>query len=56
LETTYDEGTKIVKSAKLQLLISKFEEIKMLEDETFKTTPKVWVTGRGGLHLRKFLA
>jgi hypothetical protein len=35
LKTTY-EGTKIVKSAKLQMLISKFEEIKMLEDEIFK--------------------
>jgi hypothetical protein len=34
LETTY-EGTKLVQSAKLQMLISKFEEIKMLEDETF---------------------
>jgi hypothetical protein len=34
LETTY-EGTTLVKSAKLQMLISKFEEIKMLEDETF---------------------
>jgi hypothetical protein len=34
LETTY-EGTKLVKSAKLQLLISRFEEIKMLEEETF---------------------
>jgi len=34
LETTY-EGTKLVKSAKLQILISKFEEIKMLEDEIF---------------------
>jgi hypothetical protein len=34
LETTY-EGTKLVKSAKLQMLIFKFEEIKMLEDETF---------------------
>jgi hypothetical protein len=33
LETTY-ECTKLVKSAKLQILISKFEEIKMLEDET----------------------
>jgi hypothetical protein len=31
LETTY-EGTKLVKSAKLQMLISKFEEIKMLEE------------------------
>jgi hypothetical protein len=34
LETTY-EGTKLVKSAKLQMLISRFEEIKMLEEETF---------------------
>jgi hypothetical protein len=34
LETTY-EGTKLVKSAKLQMLISWFEEIKMLEEETF---------------------
>jgi hypothetical protein len=34
LETT-DEGKKIVKSAKLQMLISKSEQIKMLEDETF---------------------
>jgi len=34
LEITY-EGTKIVKSAKVQMLISKLEEIKMLEDETF---------------------
>jgi hypothetical protein len=34
LETTY-EGTKLVKSAKLQMLISKFQEIKMLEEETF---------------------
>jgi len=29
------EGTKLVKSAKLQMLISRFEEIKMMEDETF---------------------
>jgi hypothetical protein len=35
LETTY-EGTKLVKSTKLQMLISKFEEIKMLEEETFR--------------------
>jgi hypothetical protein len=35
LETTY-EGTKLVKSAKFQMLISKFEEIKMLEEETFR--------------------
>jgi hypothetical protein len=34
LETTY-EGTKLVKSAKLQMLISRFEEIKMLDDEPF---------------------
>jgi hypothetical protein len=34
LETIY-EGTKLVKSVKLQMLISKFEEIKMLEEETF---------------------
>jgi hypothetical protein len=33
LETTY-EGTKLVKSTKLQILISRFEEIKMLEEET----------------------
>jgi hypothetical protein len=31
LETTY-EGTKLVKSAKLKMLISKFEEIEMLKD------------------------
>jgi hypothetical protein len=34
LETTY-EGTKIIKSAKLQMLISRFKEIKMLEVKTF---------------------
>jgi hypothetical protein len=34
LETTY-EGTKLVKSAQLQMLTSRFEEIKMLEEETF---------------------
>jgi hypothetical protein len=34
LETTY-EGTKLVKSAKFQMLTSRFEEIKMLEEETF---------------------
>jgi hypothetical protein len=34
LETTH-KGTKLVKSAKLQMLISRFEEIKMLEEETF---------------------
>jgi len=31
LEITY-EGTKLVKSTKLQMLISKFEEIKMLDE------------------------
>jgi len=35
LKTTY-KGTKLVKSAKLQMLISRFEKIKMLEDETFR--------------------
>jgi hypothetical protein len=35
LETIY-EGTKLVKSARLQMLISKFEKIKMLEEETFR--------------------
>jgi len=34
LETIY-EGRKLVKSAKLEMLISRFEEIKMLEEETF---------------------
>lgn len=34
LETTY-EGTNLVRSAKLQMLISKFDEIKILEEETF---------------------
>jgi len=34
LETTY-KGTKLVKFAKLQMLIFRFEEIKMLDDETF---------------------
>jgi hypothetical protein len=34
LETTH-EGTYIVKSSKIQMLISKFKEIKMQEDETF---------------------
>jgi hypothetical protein len=34
LETTY-EGTKLVKSSKLQMLICRFEEIKTLEEETF---------------------
>jgi len=31
-----NEGIKLVKSAKLQMLISRFEEIKMLGDETFR--------------------
>jgi hypothetical protein len=34
LQTIY-EVTKLVKSAKLQMLISRFEEIKMMEGETF---------------------
>jgi hypothetical protein len=34
LETTY-EGTNLVKASKLQMLVSQFENIKMLEDETF---------------------
>jgi hypothetical protein len=34
LETTY-EGTKILKSIKLQMLISQFGRIKMLKDESF---------------------
>ena len=34
LETTY-EGTKVVKTMKLQRLTSSFEEIRMGEDETF---------------------
>jgi hypothetical protein len=34
LKTTY-EGTKLVKTAKLQMLVSQFEGIMMLEDETF---------------------
>ena len=34
LETTY-EGTKVVKTVKLQRLTSSFEEIRMEEDETF---------------------
>jgi hypothetical protein len=34
LETIY-KSTELVKSTKLQMLISKFEEIKMLEEETF---------------------
>ena len=34
LETTY-EGTKVVKTVKLQRLTSNFKEIRMEEDETF---------------------
>jgi hypothetical protein len=34
LKTTY-EGTKLVKSIKLQMLVSEFERIRMLENETF---------------------
>jgi arsenate reductase-like glutaredoxin family protein len=35
LETIYEE-TKLVKFTKLQMFISRFKEIKMLEDETFR--------------------
>jgi hypothetical protein len=34
LETTY-EGTNLVKATKLQMLVSRFEKIEMLKDETF---------------------
>ena len=34
LETTY-EGTKTVKDTKLQMLTTKFEELKMGDDEAF---------------------
>jgi hypothetical protein len=34
METTY-EVIKLVKSVKLQMLVSQFEGIKMLEDESF---------------------
>ena len=34
LETTY-EGTKKVKDTKLQMLTTRFEELKMSEDESF---------------------
>ena len=34
LETTY-EGTKKVKDTKLQMLTTRFKELKMSEDETF---------------------
>ena len=34
METTY-EGTKKVKYTKLQMLTSRFEELKMSEDESF---------------------
>ena len=34
LETTY-EGTKKVKDTKLQILTTRFEELKMCEDESF---------------------
>ena len=36
LETTY-EGTKKVKDTKLQMLTTKFEELKMSEDESFES-------------------
>ena len=34
METTY-EGTKKVKDTKLQMLITRFEELRMSEDESF---------------------
>ena len=34
METTY-EGTKKVKDTKLQMLITRFKELKMSEDESF---------------------
>ena len=34
METTY-KGTKKVKDTKLQILITRFEELKMREDESF---------------------
>lgn len=34
LETTH-EGTKIVKNSKLQMLTTRFEEIRMKDDESF---------------------
>jgi hypothetical protein len=45
LETTY-EGTKLVKSAKLQMLISRFEEIKMFEEETFGELNSMVILGK----------
>ena len=36
LETTY-EGTKKVKDAKLQMLTTRFEELRMSEDESFNS-------------------
>ena len=36
LETTY-EGTKKVKDTKLQMLTTRFEELKMSEDESFNS-------------------
>ena len=42
LETTY-KGTKVVKTVKVQRLISTFEEIRMEEDETFdEFHAKLW--------------
>ena len=42
LETTY-EGTKAIKTVKVQRLISTFEEIRMEEDETFdEFHAKLW--------------
>ena len=36
METTY-EGTKKVKETKLQMLTTRFEELKMSEDESFNS-------------------
>ena len=36
METTY-EGTKKLKDTKLQMLTTKFEELKMSEDESFES-------------------
>ena len=36
METTY-EGTKMVKDTKLQMLTTRFKELKMSEDESFNS-------------------
>ena len=51
LETTY-EGTKKVKDTKLQMLTTRFEEIKMSEDETFDSFySKLFEVGVGRFNL-----